>query len=217
MSEYQYQSWESAIYEKAMAGVFESEQTAISKFEDSFKAYLDGISTAPDMPEFIEHQKQQIRNAADQTNNDPRWRELIAATGAAEAALTYSEPAQIAFYFYRLGKAVEAFENFSPDEKAEYMKARLTVMKQDRPRFQREAAQKTLRKAVQSIAAEIWEADTDQECRIGDVAGIVRDDRDMQNLADRLGISIPKDQAIREWLREIAPAYASAKGRPKKE
>lgn len=74
-------------------------------------------------------------------------------------------------------------------------------------------AKKEARKMAQDIATELWQPDTAQEIRLGDMA-----DRVYRTLAaEGFAESLPgTTERIKEWIRPVAPDYARKGGRRRK-
>lgn len=61
---------------------------------------------------------------------------------------------------------------------------------------------------AQAIATELWQADTDQEFRLSDMAEQVKD------ILEREGFDkLPKIERIKDWIRPVAPEHARQPGR----
>ncbi|PPA02927.1 hypothetical protein C4E44_16790 [Pseudomonas sp. MWU12-2312b] len=60
------------------------------------------------------------------------------------------------------------------------------------------------------IATELWKADTAKEFRIKDMAKLVTDILKREQVAD-----LPALERIKEWIKPVAPSYASLGGRRK--
>lgn len=63
---------------------------------------------------------------------------------------------------------------------------------------------------ARALAAELWQADTDQEYRLLEMANVIRDALEREGFED-----LPKAGSIKEWIRPVAPDYASNGGAPK--
>lgn len=73
--------------------------------------------------------------------------------------------------------------------------------------------QNRLRELTQRSGRELWDNDTDQELRIGEVADLIIDE--VKDHAVKVGTRMVGREKVKGWLREIAPEYAQKGGRPK--
>lgn len=82
-----------------------------------------------------------------------------------------------------------------------------------RPLIRRNAKKAAAAERAQAIAAELWQADTAQEIRLGDMA-----DRVYRALvAEGFAESLPGSaERIKEWIKPAAPDYARKGGRRRK-
>lgn len=73
------------------------------------------------------------------------------------------------------------------------------------------AAKADAQDRARALASEAWQADTEQEYRLKDMAGLVEDvlkREDCENL--------PSLEQIKKWIKPVAPEYARKAGRPRK-
>jgi hypothetical protein len=73
------------------------------------------------------------------------------------------------------------------------------------------AAKATVQDRARTLASEVWQADTDQEFRLKDMAGLVKDVLKREGRED-----LPSLERIKKWIKPVAPAYASNPGRSPK-
>lgn len=79
-----------------------------------------------------------------------------------------------------------------------------------KPLLDKSAKANDAKRKAQKIARDVWAADLQQEFRISEMSLLVRTE------LERIGITPPSDKRVKEWLKPIAPRYASVSGRPKR-
>ena len=82
-----------------------------------------------------------------------------------------------------------------------------------RPLIRRNAKKAAAAERAQAIAAELWQADTAQEIRLGDMADRVYRALVAAGFAESLPGSAER---IKEWIKPAAPDYARKGGRRRK-
>ncbi|WP_223506701.1 hypothetical protein [Pseudomonas sp. GL-RE-29] len=73
------------------------------------------------------------------------------------------------------------------------------------------AAKANVQDRARTLAYEVWQADTEQEYRLSEVAAMVKDSLKREGFT-----ALPKLPSINAWIKPTAPAYASKPGRPRK-
>jgi len=81
-----------------------------------------------------------------------------------------------------------------------------------RPLRRQDSEKKLVIKRAKVIAAELWQADTEQEFRLKEMADQVEDILKREGVEEK---NLPKTR-IKEWIKPIAPDYARLGGRPAK-
>lgn len=95
-------------------------------------------------------------------------------------------------------------------------KKAVTDFKKGKPLFIKAERQKTSKKLAQGLALARWNFDTEQEIRIGEMCELIW--HDFRKMADSLGLpKLKNDQALKEYIKPVAPDYAKKPGAPKKE
>lgn len=72
------------------------------------------------------------------------------------------------------------------------------------------AAKATAQDRARTLASEAWQADTEQEYRLSEVAAMVKDSLEHEGFTD-----LPKLPSIKDWIKLTAPTYARKGGRPR--
>ncbi|WP_433740052.1 hypothetical protein [Pseudomonas putida] len=73
------------------------------------------------------------------------------------------------------------------------------------------AAKTIAQNRARTLASEAWQADTEQEYRLSEVAAMVKGSLEHEGFTQ-----LPKLPSIKDWIKPTAPAYARKGGRPRK-
>jgi hypothetical protein len=72
-------------------------------------------------------------------------------------------------------------------------------------------AKATVKDHARTLASEVWQANTEQEYRLKDMARLVVDVLKREGYED-----LPSLEQIKKWIKPVAPPHASKGGRPRK-
>ena len=117
--------------------------------------------------------------------------------------------------FYDLGRAREALDHPTLDERLNLYKKTLSTIKRERPLMLKNSHAQHARDIAQIIAQKRWYDDTEQTIRIGAMCKIVH----TEIITNHKGFIeiIPEEPVdMKPWLRPIAPEWAKKGGRPRK-
>jgi len=91
------------------------------------------------------------------------------------------------------------------------VRKRIVKSKRMKPLIDQAARSASVAEDARTEATNLWQADTAQEFRIEEMAEIV------EEILKRKGVEgLPKRNRIKEWIKQVAPSYASKPGRPSK-
>lgn len=208
MSYFKYQSYDSAKIDQIIGGR--------DLTEDLYLEYKAATEN-PDIRDFLNHQIEQCRGAAEAGDSDMRWFDMVDAIKKSELAIHNGDPSGIAVAFFDMGRIAERLKHPSDDEIYELYKARFEKMERELPIKRRNLKIEFLKGCVKIIAGRIWEKDVKQEVKLIDACHQVWPE--LIKVAQDYNVPgdyYPNDAAgLKPWLRPLAPEYARKGGRPK--
>ncbi len=75
---------------------------------------------------------------------------------------------------------------------------------------------RTLKDHARKLATELWNKDTEQKIRTGEMSNLVFDSvftfAEQNGCADR----VPPPPQVKKWIKDLRPEYAKKRGRPRK-
>jgi len=172
----------------------------------------------PDLAEFLDHHLEELKKACDAgIIDDRRWDNLQGRVTDTIESFKTGDVAAIAKAFYDLGRAREEIEHCNSEEMLDLYQAKIKNMKREAPIMHVNLARKHVKEAAQRIAKEKWKEDTGREIRLGsmceEVYFIIFDEVRGSNFEKALP---SQAGGLKDWLRPIAPLWATKGGRPKK-
>lgn len=175
----------------------------------------DSPSILPFIHEYLFHQQERIGEAIKSGQYDERWQQLQEAVMRAGQSLVSGRPGDIASAFLSLGIAKKETE--IPKDIPDLLNAKIADMQRQMPLHIQNINVKHLRQWAQFKATQYWDQDAEQSIRVAGMAAKVYEELKLYaHKIDALN-ALPGDhEGIRPWLREIAPPYAKAPGRPKR-
>lgn len=209
MSDFKYQSYDSAKMDQIIGD---------RKLTEDLYLEYRAATEKPDLQDFINHQIEQCRGAADAGDSDMRWFDMVDAIKKAELAIHNGDPSGIAVAFFDMGRKAERLKHPSDDEISEFMQVRFEKSKRELPLKLKNSKIRFLKGCAEIIARRIWEKDAKQEIKLIDACEKVWPE--LIDVAEHYNVPrdyYPNDAAgLKPWLRPLAPEYARKGGRPKK-
>lgn len=140
-----------------------------------------------------------------------------------EAEKLPSDFKDIALAFFELGRTFQQTERPSDIELLSMLRASQVVLKQEYPLKRQQAVKDYIKGRFQSEAILIFNADSDNELRVGELAKTLY--QGLNNFPEvtehypegKIKDLMPTVETVRKWISEIAPDYARKGGRPKKD
>ncbi|WP_323847027.1 hypothetical protein [Microbulbifer magnicolonia] len=214
---YRYESWETFVASQVPLKEYTAEQVS---------AAVEQMNN-PDLDEFLKYQRgqlwlAQLNNLWEDSELPPDWKQFKYAVDRAASATVSGDTSEIALAFYQLGQAAGQLENemikeaIVPALLVQQREAKRT-RKQDERNWWKSAASKTLKECAQREAVALWELDTEQLIRIGEMCELVYKKLLTATHGHELYGYLPgSPEGIKAWLRPVAPAYATKAGPPKR-
>ena len=127
--------------------------------------------------------------------------------------------------FFRMGSLAHHLEGESQEEILElykifqaYVRNQKSELSRATPLFSKQYFLKKVKKSVQKIAEEKWKRDENKSIRISKMTKLIwKHLQDKENNLFNHKHFPKKEDSLKPWLREIAPAYAQKRGAPTKD
>jgi uncharacterized protein YyaL (SSP411 family) len=196
------------------------EQKMMEKHGDDITSYVTECQS-PDVSEFIFHHMEQCNFAHryDIDNGffeeDMRRNHIWHYSVTAIDAVTAGDTSALCIALFNLGRSVESLEHFTIEEHIKASEAIAQKMEQEMPLKIRNAKSKFLQSRVRDMAKQMWDDDLEKIQKLTRVCKILLPEA--KKIANKIDCEAPtRAETLRGWLRPIAPAYATAPGRPKR-
>lgn len=170
-------------------------------------------STQADVQLWIDHNLLQCYKAAQSDYFDSSYAALFNAASEAEEAFKSDNLNWLCLAMFRLGDAAARMKLLSEHEalKSEYTERRRMI---GLDIHNAEKAQ--LKRIVQAFAEDFWQKDIDKKIRVSEMT-----DEAYAKTHAVLGKNpiieyMPEKEAVKDWIRKVAPDYAKKGGRPSK-
>jgi hypothetical protein len=155
-------------------------------------------------------------------NSRCEWPWLETNVEKAKEAMAKGDIQHTALRFFWIGQLVARLSLPTWNENDDLMDKKMDSVKKKAARMRGFDAIREIRSDIElearQIAESLWASDTEKELLIGYVADVVIGDLHLKwdEKDKETAKKIPKNATMRKWLRLIAPEYATAQRRPRK-
>lgn len=177
-------------------------------------------SNPSDIQMYIDHQLLQCYKAAENDYFDTKYAALFNAADEAREALASSNNSWLCVALFKLGEAVGRMKLPTEHEliKTEYELAKFKFSEASRTIgleiHNSEKAQ--LKMIAQSFAEDLWEKDVQNKIRVSEMTDEVYAKTHSVLHKNPIIQYLPEKEAVKDWIRDVAPDYAKKGGRPPK-
>ena len=174
----------------------------------------------PDALKIIWHLLLEAKKARKRADKRPEWGQLLEEAELAVDAFSPLDLHRLCWRFFGLGQLTQRLTDESNEEKIkstqEFLESLELANIARKTKFNtdlRNAMKKFVIEKTRQMAAELWEADIEQEYRIGEMAELVFKHLRSTESAKFVEFLPKKAASLKLWLKPVAPEYARKPGR----
>lgn len=161
----------------------------------------------------FQHCLKQLDQAIRAGDTRPEWQIFIDHFEKALDQLSENRNIEAMESLFLMGQLAGQLSDSTPDVKTEMARATLSDMKRRRNLIERNNNKAACKASIQEIARQEWANDSSESIRITEMAEIVW----AQAIQTEFEKDLPNSATgLKEWIKPVAPKYASKRGRPKK-